>query len=135
MAPVPWILLRVASRSAHSLAQRRADSACSRRFWLQKADGNDKDKPECRTFDTMKRRISWTVKLPDGATREVRATFSRGGVKWQFKASDEERWDYDSAATAADWDTLEDILCRRAKRGRGVERVESVRRLRLKHRC
>jgi len=80
----------------------------------------------------MRRTTSWKEKLAAGVTREVRATFSRGGIKWQFKRSDRERWDYDGVPTAADWDALEDIMRRRAGRGRGVERVESVRRLRGK---
>jgi len=80
----------------------------------------------------MSREITWTAKLPEGGKREVRVAVAHGSLKWQFKRSDAERWDYDSPATQQDWDTLEDILARRAARGRKVAFIPSVKRLRLK---
>ena len=78
----------------------------------------------------MKRKISWTRRAADGVKREVRAAVSRGGIRWQFKRADEERWDYDSAPTGEDWDVLEDFLRRKAGRGKGGSLLESVQRLR-----
>jgi hypothetical protein len=80
----------------------------------------------------MNRLISWTVKLAAGGKREVRVELRQGRIKWQFKHSNDERWDYERAATAAEWDALEDILHRRAGRGRAVELIETARRLREK---
>jgi len=54
----------------------------------------------------MNRQICWTERLEDRVKREVRVTVIQGSVKWQFKRSDEERWDYDSPPSAADWETL-----------------------------
>ena len=76
--------------------------------------------------------ISWKEKLPDGVKREVRVHVSHQKLKWQFKRSDAEGWDYDSAPLASDWDQLLDILRRRAGRGRSVDLVEAVRRMRVK---
>ncbi len=78
----------------------------------------------------MKRKISWTRRAADGVKREVRVVVSRGDIKWQFKRADEERWDYDSAPTEEEWDILEEILKRRMHRGRGINLMESVRKLR-----
>ncbi len=83
----------------------------------------------------MKRLISWTEKLEDGIKRETRVTVSRGHMKWQFKRSDQERWDYDQDPQPADWDALESILTRRLGRGRGVNMIETVRRMRMKAGC
>ncbi len=78
----------------------------------------------------MKRKISWTRRCEDGVKREVRVELSRGGIKWQFKRADEERWDYNSAPTEEEWDALAEILRRRVARGRGVNLLESMRKLR-----
>lgn len=78
----------------------------------------------------MKKQISWKEKLPDGRRREVRVVVARGGLKWQFKYSDRPEWIYDHSPAEADWDVLEDILERRAGRGRAVERLDMVRTLR-----
>ena len=80
----------------------------------------------------MSREISWIAKLPDGVKREVRVAVAHGSLKWQFKRSDAERWDYDSAPLREDWDNLEDILVRRAARGKKVAFLPSVRRMRAK---
>ncbi len=78
----------------------------------------------------MHNNISWTIKLEDRIKRETRVYVSKRGLKWQFKRSDEETWDYDSAPTKEDWDMLEDILKRRAGRGHGGNAVESIRKMR-----
>ena len=78
----------------------------------------------------MKRKISWTRRGEDGVKREVRVVVSRGGIKWQFKRADEERWDYDSAPTEEEWDALEEILRRRMSRGKSINLMESVRKIR-----
>ena len=78
----------------------------------------------------MKNKISWTERCEDGVKREVRVEVTRGGLKWQFKRADEDRWDYASWPTAEDWDVLEEILERRAHRGRGINMLEAVRKLR-----
>ena len=54
----------------------------------------------------MQRQICWVEKLEHGVKREVRVTVQRGAIKWQFKRSDEERWDYDSPPSKAEWDSL-----------------------------
>lgn len=80
----------------------------------------------------MSHKLSWTHRCDDGIKREVRVDITRGGMKWQFKRTDQERWDYDSAPTIDDWDALEEILARRAKRGRALNLQEIVRRMRSK---
>jgi len=77
-----------------------------------------------------KKRISWTLRCEDGVKRETRVEVSRGDIKWQFKRADEERWDYDSRPRPEDWDMLEQILERRAGRGRGMTTKELVARFR-----
>ena len=76
--------------------------------------------------------ISWTEKFPDGIRREVRVHVSHQKLKWQFKRSDAEVWDYTSAPLASDWEQLLDILRRRAGRGRAPDLVEAVQRMRDK---
>ena len=78
----------------------------------------------------LRREISWTKKCDAGVKREVRVTVTKGGMRWQFKRSDEGRWDYESMPTADDWNTLEEILARRVHRGRGINMRETVRKLR-----
>ena len=80
----------------------------------------------------MKRDIEWIEKLEGGVKRKVRITFpGKGKVKWQFKSSDKQRWDYDSPPTLDDWDTLEDRLEAGYNRRRvPYETLELVRRLR-----
>ena len=80
----------------------------------------------------MRRQIRWTEKLPDGTKRDVRVAVSKREVKWQFKCSDAERWDYDSPPSRADWDRLEDAVARRGQRGQtdGNCELQTVRRLR-----
>ena len=78
----------------------------------------------------MKSKISWTQRCEDGVKREVRVHVTRGGLTWQFKRADEERWDYESPPGPDDWDALEDYLARREQRGKGAGTLEAVRRLR-----
>lgn len=80
----------------------------------------------------MSHKISWTHKCDDGVKREVRVDITHGGMKWQFKRKDQERWDYDSTPTSDDWDKLEEILERRTGRGRAINLLETVRKLRSK---
>ncbi len=80
----------------------------------------------------MKHKVKWKERGEDGVKREVRVEITRGGLKWQFKRADEDRWDYDSQPTGQDWNTLEEILSRRARRGKGLTMQEAVRRQRNK---
>jgi hypothetical protein len=54
----------------------------------------------------MQRQICWIDRQEDGARREIRVTVLRDRLKWQFKLEDEERWDYTSQPSPADWDEL-----------------------------
>ena len=78
----------------------------------------------------MKKPICWTEREEDGVKREVRVQVAAGSIRWQFKRADEANWDHDSEPDADDWDTLEDILERRAARGRAVDMQETVRKWR-----
>jgi len=80
----------------------------------------------------MGHKISWTHRCDDGVKREVRVDITHGGTKWQFKRKDQPRWDYDSAPTREDWDTLEELLARRARRGRATNLQKTVRKMRSK---
>ena len=65
----------------------------------------------------MRRQIRWTHKLDDGTKREVRVSVHGRAIKWQFRRSDESKWDYDTPPTPVDWDTLEQRLLDRYQRG------------------
>ena len=78
----------------------------------------------------MKKPICWTERQEDGVKREVRVEVSQGGIRWRFKRADETHWDHDSEPDADDWDALEEILERRAARGRTVNMQELVRKWR-----
>ena len=80
----------------------------------------------------MKRTIEWTERIDAGLKRVVRISFpGKGKVKWRFKRSDEEVWDYDSPPTLDDWETLEEKLAGLYNRRRApYETLELVRRLR-----
>jgi len=57
----------------------------------------------------LKADIEWVEKLENRIKRKIRVTFvGHDRIKWQFKRSDEECWDYDTAPTLEDWETLED---------------------------
>jgi len=80
----------------------------------------------------MKRQICWTDRLDAGIKMETRVTFLSGQrLKWQFKRSDAERWDYDSTPSAADWEAL-DIRTenRYRRRSASILDLQLVRRLR-----
>ena len=82
----------------------------------------------------MKRDIEWTERLDDGVKRTVRIAFHAGKIKWQFKRSDEEMWDYDTPASAEDWAALDDkIEALYQRRRASYKDVELVRAKRKKH--
>lgn len=57
----------------------------------------------------MKRDIEWVEKCENGLKRKIRVKFPGSGkIKWQFKRSDEDQWDYDSPPEASDWSILEE---------------------------
>jgi hypothetical protein len=59
----------------------------------------------------MKRDIEWVEKLEDGIKRKVRVKFpGNGKIKWQFKYSNEELWDYDTPPSIEDWIALEEKI-------------------------
>ncbi len=82
----------------------------------------------------MRRMICWTERLSDGVKREVRVTFLPGEhIKWQYKRSDEERWDYNTPATKADWEVLLEKTEGFYNRRRAtLKQLETVQRLAVK---
>lgn len=55
----------------------------------------------------MKRDVEWKEKLDGGVKRTVRVCFpGHGVIKWQFKRSDDDGWDYNTPATREDWEML-----------------------------
>ena len=55
----------------------------------------------------MKAHLEWTDKPENGIKRKVRITFLKGqSVKWQFKRSDEDRWNYNIDPTIEDCEML-----------------------------
>ncbi|QHI68647.1 hypothetical protein [Tichowtungia aerotolerans] len=80
----------------------------------------------------MKRDIEWKERLDDGVKRTVRVKFpGKGQIKWQFKRSDEESWDYDTPPTPEDWAALEEkvdhLYHRRRAAFRDLELVQTER--------
>ena len=56
----------------------------------------------------MKAHIEWVEKIDIKIKKKVRITFiGKKRIKWQFKRSDQEKWDYDSTPTIKDWNYLE----------------------------
>ena len=79
----------------------------------------------------MRRQICWEDRLEDRTKREVRVSVLTHGLKWQFKLSTEEQWDYDSPPTPEDWDgLLERVENRYHRRTASNADLELVRRLR-----
>ena len=80
----------------------------------------------------MKRDIEWVEKIEKGVKRKVRISFhGKGKMKWQFKRTDEDRWDYDSPPTADDWEILEEkVESGYTRRRYAYELLELVRKLR-----
>jgi hypothetical protein len=77
----------------------------------------------------MHRQICWVDRAEDGVKREVRVAIQRQEIKWQFKRSDEERWDYTSPPTKDDWDELlEKVFNRHQRRNATQADLEFVRR-------
>jgi len=83
----------------------------------------------------MKRDIEWKERLDDGVRRTVRVKFPGSGqIKWQFKRSDVELWDYDSPASPEDWKTLEEKVDKLYHRRRAALRDwEMVKKMRKEH--
>lgn len=54
----------------------------------------------------MRRQLTWTERLEDRVKREIRVSFQSGKIKWQFKRSDQDAWDYNSPPSAEDWTAL-----------------------------
>ena len=86
------------------------------------------------TLQPMKRDIEWIEKLEDGVKRTARIAFHQGKIKWQFKRSDEELWDYNTPPSPDDWAALEAKIDRLYHRRRaGYKDLELVRTMRKKH--
>ena len=83
----------------------------------------------------MKRDIEWIEKLEDGVKLTVRIAISMNkGIRWQFKRSDKESWDYDTPASSEDWLALEEKVAALYNRRRAThEELELVRAQRKKH--
>lgn len=81
----------------------------------------------------MRRQIKWKERLEDGVRREVRISFpGKNEIKWQFKRSDREKWDYDTPPTEEDWDELESKLAARTQRGNNLRELELIKKIRAK---
>ena len=65
----------------------------------------------------MRRQICWTERAEDGGAVEIRVTIHAGEVKWQFLRPEQERWDYETPPSAAQWAELEQRLQNRYQRG------------------
>jgi len=83
----------------------------------------------------MKRDIEWIERLDDGVKRTVRIAVSMNkGIKWQFKRSDEERWDYDTPPSSEDWNNLEEKVAALYNRRRAThEELEMVRKMKAQN--
>ena len=82
----------------------------------------------------MKRELEWVERLDGGVKRTVRIALEKNKIAWQFKRSDEPRWNHHTPATPADWATLEakiDQLYYRRRAPYGE--LEFVRAMRKKH--
>jgi hypothetical protein len=76
--------------------------------------------------------LEWVEKPEPRIKRKVRITFvGHDKIKWQFKRSNEELWDYDSLPSAEDWGTLETKIEALYNRRRApYKHVELVKKLR-----
>jgi hypothetical protein len=64
----------------------------------------------------------------------VHAYFSGGKIKWQFKRSDEEKWDHEAEPTMEDWESLLHYAEARYRRNRmPYEDIELIKKLTPKH--
>ncbi len=81
----------------------------------------------------MMRQVCWIEKLDDGIKRDVRWTVEQGRVKWQFKRSDEERFDYTTPPTREDWDNfMERMESRYQRRNISFDDLQLARKARAK---
>jgi len=80
----------------------------------------------------VKADLEWVEKLENRVKRTVRITFEgHDKIKWQFKRSDEEFWDYDTPPSADDWEALEEkIDALYHRRRQPYKHVELVKKLR-----
>lgn len=80
----------------------------------------------------MRRQVCWTERAEDGVNVDIRVTVHGNRIQWQFLRADQERWDYDTPPTDAQWDALEQRLRNRYQRGQiGLTKeLEWVRRAR-----
>lgn len=79
----------------------------------------------------MKNQVCWMERVEDGVRREIRVTFFSDRLKWQFKRSDQDDWDYTTPPTPADWDELlTRVENRYQRRAVPFKDLELVRRLR-----
>lgn len=79
----------------------------------------------------MRADIEWVEKLENRIKRTVRITFpGHDQIKWQFKRSDEEFWDYDTPPSAEDWEALaakmDSLYHRRRQPYKHVELVQKL---------
>lgn len=83
----------------------------------------------------MKRDIEWKEKTEEGGKRIVRVKFpGRGVVKWQFKCTGDEEWDYDTPPSPEDWAALQEKVEAMYNRRRcAYKDVELVRKMRWDH--
>ena len=57
----------------------------------------------------MKANIEWSDKPIPGVKRKIRITFIKSNsIKWQFKRSDEDKWDYITPPSRNDWEDLQE---------------------------
>ncbi|MEM9400785.1 MAG: hypothetical protein AAF984_11305 [Verrucomicrobiota bacterium] len=54
----------------------------------------------------MERQICWKDKNDQGEKRDTRVRIFGGKIKWQFKTTSMDRWDYDTPPTVEQWDDL-----------------------------
>ncbi|MCX7009337.1 MAG: hypothetical protein NTY53_19170 [Kiritimatiellaeota bacterium] len=82
----------------------------------------------------MKRELEWIEKLDGGIKRTVRIALQQGKISWQFKRSDQPRWDHVTPPSPNDWTTLETKIDQLYYRRRaGYKELEFVRAMRKKH--
>jgi hypothetical protein len=80
----------------------------------------------------VKADLEWTDRIDNRVKRKTRITFvGHDKIKWQFKRSDEDAWDYDTPPTPADWESLEEkidaLYHRRRQPFKHLELVQQLR--------
>lgn len=78
----------------------------------------------------MKQPICWTEREDDGVKIDIRVEVSSHSINWQFKRKDQDTWDSDREPDMDEWETLADILERRAARGRSLNLQKIVQKCR-----